>query len=269
MIVYQITNLFNNKIYIGVHSTDNLDDGYMGSGTYIKKAIKKHGKENFQFTVLHYCKTLEEAYNIEGEYVTEEFVKRRDTYNMNIGGLKPPSAKGRKLSQETIDKIMATKIKNDTLKHSEESKAKMRDGRRKGRDMSIQTTTAKLVNTGKKQNPESVEKRAKKIRGVPKSTEHKEKLRRANLGRETSEYQKQRASEANKGKVLSEETKEKMSKNNCNNNSEVRKKKANAIKGQIWLNDGKNNFKLKDPSLLEKYLAGGWVRGMLRKNREE
>ena len=41
-IIYKITNIINSKEYIGAHSTDNINDGYMGSGTLIRAALLKY-----------------------------------------------------------------------------------------------------------------------------------------------------------------------------------------------------------------------------------
>lgn len=104
-IVYRTTCLINNKIYVGVHHTDdpNVFDGYLGRGLwknhtrYIKNpiapfhcAVRKYGVENFKREVLFiypYDKEGEEkAYNKEAEIVDEAFVARDDTYNVALGG---------------------------------------------------------------------------------------------------------------------------------------------------------------------------------------
>lgn len=86
--IYQITNLTNDKIYVGKHKStkDPFENGYYGSGKQITAAIKKYGVENFKKEVLHYCKDGDEMAVKELEIVTEDFVKRPDTYNMHKGG---------------------------------------------------------------------------------------------------------------------------------------------------------------------------------------
>lgn len=85
--VYLIENLINGHIYVGKHSTENLDDGYMGSGKLVTKAIAKHGLENFRKHIIKEFDTSEEAFEFEKSIVTEEFVADRNTYNLKIGGV--------------------------------------------------------------------------------------------------------------------------------------------------------------------------------------
>ncbi|MCI2234709.1 hypothetical protein MKK42_21810 [Escherichia coli] len=83
--VYQITNLLNGKIYVGAHKGEP-DDGYMGSGVMITRAIKKHGVENFRKDILLECETQEQMYLEESRIVTKDFIEREDTYNLTLGG---------------------------------------------------------------------------------------------------------------------------------------------------------------------------------------
>ena len=84
--VYQTTNLINNKIYVGAHSTDDLTDDYCGSGTNINRAIEKYGRSSFKKDVLYIFETPEEMFSKEKEIVTPDFLKRSDVYNIVEGG---------------------------------------------------------------------------------------------------------------------------------------------------------------------------------------
>ena len=85
--LYKITNNINSKFYIGVHNTDDLNDGYMGSGSAIKKAIKKYGISNFTKEYLMFFDNAEEAFLKEKEIVTKELVNSKNCYNEHVGGL--------------------------------------------------------------------------------------------------------------------------------------------------------------------------------------
>lgn len=85
-LVYKITNLINGKIYIGCHQTSDVNDGYMGSGKLIKRAIEKYGIENFHKEILHECSSVEKMFEMESTIVNEEFVECLNTYNLKTGG---------------------------------------------------------------------------------------------------------------------------------------------------------------------------------------
>lgn len=99
-IVYKTTNLVNGKIYIGVHSTNKIDDGYLGSGRIFRRALKKYGEDNFEREILFDFDSTEKAYNKERELVDKEFIERSDNYNFITGGFG-----GAEVSEETRKRL--------------------------------------------------------------------------------------------------------------------------------------------------------------------
>ena len=85
-LIYKITNTKNGNIYIGCHQTTNPNDGYMGSGTVLRRAVKKHGVGSFTKEILYDFSSVAEMFDKEKELVNEEFVARADTYNIKVGG---------------------------------------------------------------------------------------------------------------------------------------------------------------------------------------
>jgi group I intron endonuclease len=89
-IVYKTTNIKNNKFYIGTHKQSKCDpydfDGYLGSGSTLKKAISKYGKDNFVRDTLFVFSSLDEAFNKEMSLLSH-LLGRDDCYNIDKGGI--------------------------------------------------------------------------------------------------------------------------------------------------------------------------------------
>ena len=83
---YKITNIINEHYYYGVHNTNDLNDGYMGSGVRLHYAYKKYGIENFKKEILKYFDSSTDAFEYEAQVVNECLVDDDKCYNIVNGG---------------------------------------------------------------------------------------------------------------------------------------------------------------------------------------
>lgn len=83
--VYKTTNLINGKIYIGIHSSSDQYDSYLGSGLILKHAIKKYGKHNFKKEVLLCALAQEYLYEFEKSFI-QMICNNENSYNISKGG---------------------------------------------------------------------------------------------------------------------------------------------------------------------------------------
>ena len=84
--IYKITCLKNNRYYIGMHSTDNLEDGYFGGGKRIKNSVKKHGKDAHRKEILEFFENRELLIEREKELVDDVLLGDPLCINLCRGG---------------------------------------------------------------------------------------------------------------------------------------------------------------------------------------
>jgi len=84
--IYKTTCIITNKFYIGMHSTDNLEDGYIGSGKRLWYSINKHGKENHTCEILEFLESRDLLKERERELVNEELLLDIMCMNLKLGG---------------------------------------------------------------------------------------------------------------------------------------------------------------------------------------
>lgn len=84
--IYKTTDTRNGNFYIGMHSTDNLNDGYVGSGDRIKNLKYKHGTEIFNIEILEFLPDRESLKKREQEIVNSDLLKEDKCMNLRTGG---------------------------------------------------------------------------------------------------------------------------------------------------------------------------------------
>jgi hypothetical protein len=84
--IYKTTNLKNEKFYVGMHSTDNLNDGYLGSGDRLRRSIRRNGKDNFKLEFLEFLPNRASLSLREKELVNESLLKDPMCMNLSLGG---------------------------------------------------------------------------------------------------------------------------------------------------------------------------------------
>lgn len=110
--VYKITNIVNNKCYIGqsIHPEQRFLEHIRkssNSNEKIKRAVNKYGKENFILEILYYGENYNQK---EKEYIIK-FNSIKEGYNIANGGEEPPLHSGEthhkaKLTQKDVDEIV-------------------------------------------------------------------------------------------------------------------------------------------------------------------
>lgn len=84
--IYKTTCMITGKYYLGMHSTDDLNDGYMGSGKRLWYSINKYGKENHVCEILEHYFTREWLREREAELVCAETLTDPLCMNLKVGG---------------------------------------------------------------------------------------------------------------------------------------------------------------------------------------
>jgi hypothetical protein len=145
--IYKTINLLTGRYYIGMHSTDDLEDGYLGSGKRLRYSIRKYGKQNHQREILEFVDTREKLKARENEIVSLDEIAKEGCMNLQEGGISgfdyihelrdknsEFDKKWRQLQSKKMKKLHREgRVKYNTFFgkiHSDESKKKMSESKK-------------------------------------------------------------------------------------------------------------------------------------------
>ncbi len=273
--IYKVTCFTTGKYYIGKHSTNNLDDNYLGSGLEIKESIKEYGKENHYKEILSIHKTSEESLLEEASLVTWDLIESDLNIMNRIPGGKGGTV-GFKHSEEVRKKISESK---KGLSPSEETRIKISESLKgkthseKARRKMSEAQKGELNHFfGKTHSEKAKRKISEAQKGKVIQDETRRKMSESKKDKKLSEEHRRNLSESLKKYVITEEHKENIRKameNNCprlgkKHSEDTKKRLSKAIKGKIHITNGIKNRMI----LLSSGIPEGWKRGRTINNNK-
>jgi hypothetical protein len=186
--VYKTVNTVNGKYYIGVHRTNNINDGYMGCGHYkgrklreqldtrLYRAFRKYGDEAFITEILYSFDNEIDAFKKEKEIID---IKDKNCYNDKpggVGGFHPDTNKGRIFTKAERQKMSnSAKIRSKLyLLQTEALKEHVKSR--------IGKTYAEIY--GEEKGQAISQKRSKSLTGRKLSDEHRRKMSENRKGKD-------------------------------------------------------------------------------------
>ena len=153
--LYRTTNLINGRYYIGMHSTNLLEDNYVGSGRRLWYEIRKYGRQNFKFEILEFFDSREKLALREKELVTLQEIAKEKCINLKAGGVGgfPPNAKD------------AFREKLKDLEFKQKYSEKCRERNLKQYEQGTRKRGFKYDWTGKRHKPETIQRQKEVKKG--------------------------------------------------------------------------------------------------------
>lgn len=187
--VYLIHNILNNKVYVGKTNNPLFRWGKHLSTSkcirnkekyYLHRAIAKHGKYNFQFSIIQQYNN-EKDVNLGEIYWIKFFQSKNNQfgYNLTDGG---EGASGRITSEVTRQKMREKAIGR---KHTEETKQLLREINRGKIPYNLERL--KVINVGRILSEDHRKKISEARQGMKFTEEHKNNMSKSQMGLQVGE----------------------------------------------------------------------------------
>lgn len=160
---------FKDKVYYGQHKTNNLEDGYKGSGKKLEHYYKDY-PNSYIFEILEFYDNLEDLCVAESELINTHFYDVNCLNVRNSGTTYViPDEKYKEIGRKLSEKLKGRKLTDDWKRKIGEAS--------KGHIVTKEMREAvSKAHKGMKMSDETRKKMSDAKRGKPKSDEHKRKL---------------------------------------------------------------------------------------------